>query len=348
MSIQLLPAFSIADVPVQGDTLLAPMDGFSDWPYRSVCRELGSALSYTAFVNAIDLLAGNPAARRAMYFDPSERPVVIQIFDSDEARLVAAARLAAETAPDCIDVNMGCSTHCVAGRGAGAGLLKDPGKIGRLVSALCRAVPQPITAKIRLGWDDAHRNFLEVARAIEDNGGRLIAVHARTRAQAYRGEADWDAIAAIRQAVSIPVIGGGDIRSPEDIDRMLAHTACQAVMVGRAARGNPWLLQRRVRQQVPNVEVAAVIGLHLERMLSFHGEPEGILRFRKHLTLYLTPAGLPNDLRRQLLTTTDRARLLDLLAQAGFPLPGRDLMGRTLSAETPGTPTPLSANTSRA
>jgi nifR3 family TIM-barrel protein len=318
------------------------MDGFSDWPFRSLCRAYGSAISYTAFVNAIDLLAGNPAARRALFFEPSERPVAIQIFDSDEARLVAAARLVAEADPDMIDINMGCSTRCVAGRGAGAGLLKDPGKIGRLVRALSRAVPYPITAKIRLGWDDAHRNFLEVAHAIEENGGQLIAVHARTRSQAYRGEADWDAIAAIRQAVSIPVIGGGDVRTPEDIDRLLAHTACQAVMIGRAARGNPWLLQRRPRQQVPDAEVAAVLHLHLDRMLSFHGEPEGILRFRKHLSLYLAPAGLPDDLRRQLLTTTDRAHLLGLLAQAGFPLPDSNPMGATRPAEMMKMPVPRS------
>jgi tRNA-dihydrouridine synthase B len=325
----------IGDVAVRGDTLLAPMDGFSDWPYRSICRQFGSAVSYTAFVNAMDLLAGNPAARRALYFAPTERPLAIQIFDNDPTRLVAAARLVSEAGPDCIDVNMGCSTRCVAGRGAGAGLLKDPLKIGRIVHALSHAVPQPITAKIRLGWDDAHRNYIDVARAVEENGGRLIAVHARTRAQAYRGEADWDAIAEIRQSVSIPILGSGDIRSPEDIDRMLESTGCQAVMIGRAARGNPWILQRRARQSIPTPDVAAVIHLHLQRMLAFYGKRDGLLRFRKHLALYLAPEELPQDLRLQLLTTTEPTQLLDLLDQAGFPLPGEEQLREALPATDP-------------
>jgi nifR3 family TIM-barrel protein len=313
-------------VAVYGDTLLAPMDGFSDWPFRSICRALGSAVSYTSFVNAMDLLAGTPAAQRGVFFEPAEQPVVVQVFDSDEARLTAAARLIAERRPDGIDVNMGCSTRCVAGRGAGAGLLKDPHKIGRIIQALARAVPQPITAKIRLGWDNTHRNYLDVAHAIEDNGGRLIAVHARTRAQAYRGQADWDAIAEIRQAVAIPVVGSGDVATPQDIDRMLAHTGCQAVMIGRAARGNPWLLQRRARQTVPDGEVAAVLHLHLHRMLTFYGNRDGVLRFRKHAALYLAPADVPPELRRQILTTPDPAHLRDLLARAGFPHPGDDAL----------------------
>ena len=182
------PSFHIGPVPVYGRRILAPMDGFSDLPFRSLCRRFGSAMSYTSFVNAAGILAGSAQADAALAFEPLERPVAMQIFDDDEARLLAAALRLMERQPDILDVNMGCSSRCVAGRGAGAGLLRDPAKVGRIVGALARALPIPVTAKIRLGWDGDTRNYLEVARAIEDNGGRLIAVHGRTKAQGYTSE----------------------------------------------------------------------------------------------------------------------------------------------------------------
>jgi len=297
-------SFTIGTLPVHGDAILAPMDGFSDLPFRSLCREFGSALSYTPFVNAMEILACQPRALRLLDFLPAERPIVFQLFDSDEDRLLKAARSVLDLQPDVLDINMGCSVRSVSGRGAGAGLLRDPRKVGRIISSLSRAVSVPVTAKIRLGWDDRSHNFLEVARAVADHGGSLIAVHARTRQQRYSGRADWDAIAAVKAAVSIPVIGNGDILRVEDIQRMRDHTGCDGVMIGRGAIGNPWIFQRRDRRQVPAPEVAAAICRHARAMVDYYGERDGLVLFRKHLVRYLQPFAVPEPTRAALLSTT--------------------------------------------
>jgi nifR3 family TIM-barrel protein len=204
-------------------------------------------------------------------------------------------------------------------------LLRDPAKVGRLIAALSRALPVPVTAKIRLGWDEKSRNYLEVARAIEQNGGALIAVHARTRAQRYRGQADWDAIAEIKAALSIPVIGNGDVRTPEDIARLKAHSGCDAVMIGRGAVGNPWIFQRRDRWSLPLEELARVIHQHLESMLAYYGPSQGLLLFRKHLKRYLAPLHPGRALLRRILTCENHQELLDLLRQAGLPMEAHPL-----------------------
>jgi nifR3 family TIM-barrel protein len=315
------------------------MDGYSGLPFRSICRELGSAMSYTEFINALDILQGHPYIHEKMVYLPSERPVVYQLFDNDADRLLEAAlRLlpAAQAslpasmrtrmsmpqggqaslpafvrtgisapqigAPDIIDINLGCSAKNVSGRGAGAGLLKTPAKIAEIFQKLTKALPVPVTAKIRLGWDDASRNYLEVAKILEDNGAAAIAVHGRTRQQSYRGEADWDAIAEVRQAVHIPVYANGDVRSVADIDRLLAHTGCPAVLIGRGAIGNPWIFARLDRQNVQPEQVRATLHTHLDRMLTFHGQ-RGLVLFRKHAERYLRPYAIPPELRQRLLTT---------------------------------------------
>jgi len=313
------PSFSIGPLAVHGDLILAPMDGFSDLPFRSICRAHGSAISYTAFVGAIELLAGVADAWHELRYLPQERPVVFQLFDSDETRLLEAAQQVIRLEPDAIDINMGCSVRRVSGRGAGAGLLRDPAKIERILRSLVGALPVPVTAKIRLGWDENERNYMQVARAIEASGAALLAVHGRTRSQAYSGRADWDAIAQIKAGVGIPVIGNGDVRSLADIDRMRTHTGCDGVMIGRGAMGNPWIFQRRERASVAVDELARVIDLHLERMFSFHGIEAGLLRFRKHLKRYLQPEGLSEQAMLAILRTRDPQQLIELLNQAGIP-----------------------------
>jgi nifR3 family TIM-barrel protein len=312
------PKFHIRDVPVHCDRILAPMDGLSDWPYRSICRAFGSGLSYTAFVNAIDILGDRRPAFEALHFTPDERPVVAQLFDDDEDRLLAAALKVQELGPDVIDINMGCSARCVSGRGAGAGLLKDPGKVGRIIARLSSALEVPVTAKIRLGWDDQARNYLVVARAVQDNGGALLAVHGRTRAQGYTGEADWEAIAAIKARASIPVLGNGDIRSPEDAARRIRESGCDGVLIGRAALGNPWIFQGRARHEVPLSEVASAIDLHLGRMIVFHGEAKGVVLFRKHLARYLDGLTLDPDDRAGCLTEVEAPSLRRRLSRLGL------------------------------
>lgn len=307
------PAFSVRHIPVYGDLLLSPMDGFSDLPFRSLCRELGSAMSYTEFINALDILQGHPRIGQKFAFLPEERPVVFQIFDNDPQRLLQAALHLQEHGPDIIDINMGCSSNCVSSRGAGAGLLRSPLKIARIFRTLSRALDVPVTGKIRLGWDEAARNYLLVARIIEESGGSLVAVHGRTKNQGYGGQADWDAIAEIKQALSIPVIGNGDVRSVGDIDRLKSHTGCDGVMIGRGAIGNPWIFSRLDREQVSPAQVRQTILTHLERMLAFYPDGYGLVLFRKHASRYLSPFPLSRQQRQHLLTAEQPLEFLGVL-----------------------------------
>ncbi len=289
------------------------MDGYSDLPFRSLCRELGSAMSYTEFINAIDVIYGHPRLEEKLAFLPQERPVVYQLFDSEPDRLLEAALRLQERRPDIIDINLGCSARCVSGRGAGAGLLRQPETVAQIFARLSRALRLPVTAKMRLGWDDESRNYRLIARVVEENGGALIAVHGRTRSQRYAGHADWDAIAEIKQSVSIPVIANGDVRCVADIERIQRHTACDGVMIGRAARGNPWIFARLDRQQVPPEMVRSTLLNHLHRMLDFYGQPHGLLRFRKHADHYLSPLDIPPELRQRLLTAQDSVEFIETL-----------------------------------
>jgi len=311
-------SFYVGHVPIYGRAILAPMDGYSDAPFRLLCREFGSAISYIPFISARELLQDHHFSRKGLRFDPRERPVAIQLYDNDVNRLHKAALRVQSLKPDMIDINMGCSTRRVAQGGAGAGLLCDPQKIANLIGQLDSALDVPVTAKIRLGWDDDTRNYLDVAKIIEDNNGAMIAVHGRTCKQAFKGEADWDAIAEIKQAVSIPVIGNGDVQTPEDIRRFFAHTACDGVMIGRSAIGNPWIFQNRSIGEVSNQELSSVIHTHYERMIVVYGERLGLLRFRKHLSCYLEHAPNAHEFRNDLLTAENHAVFRNLLIRAGF------------------------------
>ena len=310
------PSFYIRNIPVHGDLILSPMDGFSDLPFRLLCRELGSAMSYTEFINCLDILGPRrlpPKVAQKLAFLPAERPVAFQIFDSDPDRLLEAALRLQELGPDIIDINMGCSVSAVSGRGAGAGLLRSPLTVARIFKKLSRALEVPVTGKIRLGWDEAGRNYLLVARIIEESGGALVAVHGRTKAQRYQGQADWDAIAQVKQALSIPVLGNGDVYSVAGIDRIKDHTGCDGVMIGRGAIGNPWIFSRLERSQVSPDQVRQVLLRHLERMLSFYGSQQGLLKFRKHASRYLNPLLLPQELREQALTAEKPEEFLRLI-----------------------------------
>lgn len=316
------PAFHVRHIPVYGDLILSPMDGFSDLPFRSLCRELGSAMSYTEFVSAMNVLQKgdlHPSVERKLAFLPEERPVVYQLFDSDPGRLLEAALHLQERRPDIIDINMGCSARTVSGRGAGAGLLRTPLKIARIFRKMCRALEVPVTGKIRLGWDEDTRNYLLIARIIEENVGALIAVHARTKTQGHGGEADWDAIAEIKQAVSIPVIGNGDVFTVSDIERLKTHTGCDGVMIGRGAIGNPWIFSRLDLSQVFPELVRDTMQRHLERMLSFYQNDYGLVLFRKHASRYLSEVPLSREQREHLLTTEYPPEFLNILDQVVSP-----------------------------
>jgi tRNA-dihydrouridine synthase B len=292
------------------------MDGISDQPFRLLTRRLGSAMTYTEFINAIDVVFTHPHLEQHLAFNNEERPFVYQIFDNDAERLVKAAIKLRQRNPDILDINMGCSARTVSGRGAGAGLLRDTQKIAQIVSTLTHSVDIPITAKIRLGWDQKSRNHIEVAHVLEDNGVKLIVVHGRTRDQSYQQAADWDAIAEVKQAVSIPVVGNGDVVTVEDADRMIEQTRCDAVMIGRAAISNPWIFAQKNRGQVPYELFRSVVEEHLSLMISFYGLPMGLILFRKFLKRYLSPLSIPASLVSSLMVTTDEQEFRMYLEQA--------------------------------
>jgi tRNA-dihydrouridine synthase B len=298
------PSFWIKNIPIYGDLILAPMDGISDLPFRTITRRIGSAASYTEFVNCIDVVQNQPGIASKVAFREEERPVVIQVFDEDPDRMVEAGLKLMEFKPDVLDVNMGCPSKDVAGRGAGAGLLRQPQKIAEIFKKLTRVIPVPVTGKIRLGWDESSKNYLEVVKMIEDNGGSLVAVHARTKSQSYGGQADWESIAEIKQNVRIPVIGNGDVHTIADIELMKSLTGCDGVMIGRAAIENPWIFARRDRDTVPIKEVQETLIFHLNEMLNFYG-PRGLIIFRKYIKGYLRPYKVNPALLRSVLTCDD-------------------------------------------
>lgn len=308
-----MPAFHVGPIPIYGDLILAPMDGYSDWPFRSMCRELGSALSYTEFIRAADVLNRPHYVEDKLIYTENERPVVYQIYGSSAEEILAAAICLQERKPDIIDINMGCPKNSIANRGAGAGLMRSPREVARIFETLTHALDIPVTGKIRLGWED-RQNYVEIAQIIEENGGALVAVHARTKEQGYRGEADWDAIAEVCQAVSIPVIGNGDVRGVADIQALKAHTNCEGVMIGRGARGNPWIFSRLDRDAVPPQQVEETMLTHLARSLEFYGPERGLILFRKFAARYLAPYELPIDLRKKILTREKPGEFKALLA----------------------------------
>jgi tRNA-dihydrouridine synthase B len=277
----------IGEVEVLGDVILAPMDGITDHPFRGIAKEFGSAISYAEFINAREVLSNIKLVQKKVVFDESERPVAFQLYDDDPLNILEAALRLIQYKPDILDVNLGCSVKAVANRGAGAGLLRLPDAIQRTFELLTKNISIPITAKIRLGWDDDSLNYLEIARIIDGSGGKAIAVHGRTRMQTYLHPARWDAIREVKKAVKIPVIGNGDIKSVVDIDRMLAETGCDAVMIGRTAVGNPWILRRQEKSAVSRSEVVEVTIKHLEKSVDFYGALNGVRKFRKFLKRYL-------------------------------------------------------------
>jgi nifR3 family TIM-barrel protein len=309
------PAFFIRDIPIYGDLILSPMAGFSDQPFRSICRELGSAISYTEFISTEAMSQASAKTRRFFDFLPAERPVAFQFFDHDVDRLVDQIKRAVdEYRPDFVDINMGCSVHNVSQRGAGAGLLRTPAKIAAIFDRLSRELPVPATGKIRLGWDERSLNYLEVARILEDNGAAAVAIHGRTREQAYRGAAAWQPIAEVKAALKIPVIGNGDVKCAADIARLKALTNCDAVMIGRAAVGNPWIFQRRDRAEVTFDQKAAMIRRHLAAMLEYYGPERGLVLFRKHVVKYIKGVPGQSEYHLRLVTCTTAEEFITLFS----------------------------------
>ena len=317
------PAFRLGDTEVLGRLVLAPMSGYNDQPFRRLCRRFGASLVYTGLISSNAIVYGrrahgNARTEHMLQFHPEERPVVCQLFGSVDSMIIEAAQQVEGLGVAAIDINLGCPTPKVAGSGAGASMLRDVGSIARLFAGLTRTLSVPVSGKIRLGLDDDSRNYLDAARAIADNGAALIAVHGRTAMQAYRGSADWQAIAEVRRAVDIPVLASGDVKEPGDVERILAATGCDGVMIGRAAIGNPWIFQGFGRGEIPWTERALVVQEHLQMMLAFHGAHQGVRRFRKHLREYLASSGISRRERARLLACDDPEELREGLLGGGI------------------------------
>lgn len=303
-------SFSIGNIPINGRVYFAPMDGFSDLPMRLITREFGSCISISEFINTIDIKQGHPHLISQITYSETERPFAYQIFDDDPERMLEGALKLREHNPDYIDINMGCSARNVANRGAGAGLLKDPMKIGRIVESLVQHLDIPVTAKIRLGWDLTSLNYLETSRIIQESGASAIAVHARHRKQEFSGTAKWDAIGEIKSQLTIPVIGNGDVKSLADAERMMTQTGCDAVMIGRAALGNPWIFSGSLREQQTKAELLRVVEMHLHGNIEHYGKI-GIVLFRKHLTHYLRGYLTTPAIRKNIYSIVNEAELVD-------------------------------------
>jgi nifR3 family TIM-barrel protein len=286
----------IGDIQMKNQVVLAPMAGVCNAAFRLTVKEFGAGLVCAEMVSDKAILYKNAKTMGMLYIDEQEKPLSLQIFGGEKETLVEAAKFVDKnTTADIIDINMGCPVPKLTKCDAGAKWLLDPNKIYEMVAAVADAVDKPVTVKMRTGWDSNHIYAIENARAIERAGGKAVALHGRTRAQMYEGHADWNTIKEVKQAVSIPVIGNGDVQTPQDAKRMLDETGVDGVMIGRAALGNPWMIYQTVKY----LETGELIGettvrekidvciLHLDRLIALKGENIAVREMRKHAAWYL-------------------------------------------------------------
>jgi nifR3 family TIM-barrel protein len=288
--------FKIGDIVMKNPVVLAPMAGVCNSAFRLTVKEFGAGLVCAEMVSDKGILSKNERTLNMLYMDEREKPLSLQIFGGERDSLVEAAKFVEQnTDADIIDINMGCPVPKITKVDAGAKWLLDPNKIYEMVSAVVDAVDKPVTVKMRMGWDPDHIYAVQNAQAVERAGGKAVALHGRTRVQMYEGKSNWDIIREVKQSVNIPVIGNGDVETPQDAKRMLEETGCDGVMIGRAALGNPWMIYRTVKyletgelMGEPSVrEKMDVCILHLDRLIALKNENIAVREMRKHAAWYL-------------------------------------------------------------
>ena len=293
----------IGNVVMDNPLVLAPMAGVTDLPFRLLCKEQGAGLICMEMVSAKAIYYKNKNTESLLEIDPREKPVSLQLFGSDPEIMAQMAHQIEDRPFDILDINMGCPVPKVVNNGEGSALLKDPELVRNIVTAVVQAIDKPVTVKIRRGFDDDHINAVEIAKIIEDCGAAAVAVHGRTREQYYSGKADWDIIRQVKEAVQIPIIGNGDVTSPETAIALMEQTGCDGVMIGRAVRGNPWLfseilyyMETGQHKARPTIEkVKAMILKHARMQVEVKGEYTALREMRKHVAWYT--AGFPHSAR---------------------------------------------------
>lgn len=312
---------NIGSVRLSNQVFLAPMAGITDMPFRLLCRQEGCALVYSEMVSAKGIYYNNENTKDMLKTHINERPIALQLFGSDPKILSDMAKKIENYPIDIIDINMGCPAPKIIKNGEGCALMKNPKLIGDIIKSVSSSISKPLTIKIRKGFDDNSTNAVEISKIAEENGAAAISVHGRTREQYYSGTADWDIISQVKQAVSIPVIGNGDIDSPQKAKRMLEQTGCDALMIARGAQGNPWIFKRTIHyintgELLPEPTVQEKIQMiicHSKMLIDFKGEYIGIREMRKHMSWYTKGLTGSSELRAKINDMENINSMIELL-----------------------------------